>query len=69
MTPEALAEGLQHLGYRLDPSEVKLLTDRMKQGEEVHVRKSAFLASQIDWAALLQDHRSGRMHSMAVLFG
>ena len=57
MTVEGLAEGLKHLGYRLDPSEVRMLTDRMRRGEEEHVRKSAFLASQLDWAALLQDHR------------
>lgn len=62
VTAEALEQGLQRLGYRLDPSEVRLLTNRMRQGEEAHVRKSAFLASQIDWAALLEDHRWGCPH-------
>ena len=57
VSAEALAEGLQHLGYRLEPSEVALLTNRMRRGEQEDVPKSAFMASQIDWAALLQDHR------------
>lgn len=59
ITAEALAEGLQHLGYRLDPSEVRMLTDRMRRGEQDIIPKSAFLASQLDWAKLLQNHRCG----------
>jgi hypothetical protein len=53
---EQLGEGLQKLGYALEPTEVKRLLEQMQQ-DDGFVNKSGFLASQIDWTAFQVDFR------------
>ena len=55
MTEETLAQSLQSLGFRLEPSEVAFLAQRMGQGDGV--RRSTLAAALGDWPTLLQDHR------------
>lgn len=46
------AEALERMGFRLRPSEAAQLVDTMDTSGSGKVRRSAFAASQIDWAAL-----------------
>ena len=55
VTEETLAQSIQALGYRLEPSEVAWLTQRVGHGQTV--QRSTMAAAHIDWPALLQDHR------------
>ena len=55
MTEETLARSIQALGYRLEPSEVTWLAQRVGRGDSV--QRSTVAAAHIDWPALLQDHR------------
>lgn len=57
MTEDELATGLGALGFRLDPSEVRALLQHMDEQRSGHVRKSAFLASQLDWPSIQTDYR------------
>ncbi len=52
---EQLAEGLARLGYALEPTEVARLLEQMHS--DGFVKKSGFLASQIDWSAYQVDFR------------
>lgn len=65
---EQVAEGLARLGYALEPTEVARLLEAMH--EDGLVKKSGFLASQIDWSSYQVDFRwvfvlSGRQCALA----
>ena len=62
MTEDELATGLGALGFRLDPSEVRALLQHMDEQRSGHVRKSAFLASQLDWPSIQTDYRCRLRH-------
>lgn len=53
---EQLAEGLNKLGYHLEPTEAVRLLEAMETGDGT-VTKPGFLASQIDWTAFQMDFR------------
>ena len=55
MTEEKLAQSLQGLGFRLEPSELASLAQHIGQGQGV--RRSTLAAALGDWPTLLQDHR------------
>lgn len=57
VTEDELAAGLGGLGFRLDPSEIRALLQHMDEQRSGHVRKSAFLASQLDWPSMQTDYR------------
>jgi hypothetical protein len=57
VSEEELAQGLASLGFRLDPSEMRVLLQHMDEQRSGNVRKSAFLASQLDWPSFQSDYR------------
>lgn len=59
MTEEELARGLAALGYRVEDEEMRQLAEQVGPGGPGTggVRKSAFVASQLDWPALQSDFR------------
>ena len=59
MTEEELARGLAALGYRVEDEEMRQLAEQVGPGGAGTggVRKSAFVASQLDWPALQSDFR------------
>lgn len=79
VTEDALADGLARLGYRLAPGEGRLLAEQVSSG--VHpldrapgagpaaVTRPAFVASQVDWAALATNHRDAWLAAAARVFG
>ena len=59
VSEQALAEGLQQLGYVLQPDEMRMLAEQVDpHSASGAISKSAFLASQIDWHR--EDYRQGR---------
>jgi hypothetical protein len=57
VTEEELARGLAALGYRVEDEEMRQLAEQVGPGGPGGVRKSAFVASQLDWPALHSDFR------------
>ncbi|KAK9840536.1 hypothetical protein WJX81_000242 [Elliptochloris bilobata] len=57
VTEEELARGLAALGYRVEDEEMRQLAKQVGPGGPGGVRKSAFVASQLDWPALQSDFR------------
>lgn len=57
ITEAELAQGLASLGFRLEPSETRALVQKMDEHRVGAVRKSAFVASQLDWTAIQTDYR------------
>ena len=59
VTEEELARGLAALGYRVEDEEMRQLAEQVGPGGPGTggVRKSAFVASQLDWPALQSDFR------------
>ncbi|GAB4813440.1 hypothetical protein N2152v2_000486 [Parachlorella kessleri] len=57
LSAEALATGLQGLGYDLTPSEVKILINELDSNEDGQVQPHEFIASQLDWTTLQQSNR------------
>lgn len=54
---EALAQGLQQLGYDLAPSEVAVLMEQLDLDADEAVDPAGFVASQLDWGALQRGNR------------
>lgn len=52
-----LTEGLNRLGYCLEPSEAERLLDQINLNRNGVIQKSEFLASQIDWDSFQVDYR------------
>lgn len=59
VTEEELARGLASLGYRVEDEEMRQLAEHVGAAGPGGVRKSAFVASQLDWPALQSDFRRG----------
>ncbi|KAK9904983.1 hypothetical protein WJX75_007021 [Coccomyxa subellipsoidea] len=57
VTEAELAQGLASLGFRLEASEARALVEKMDEHRSGAVRKSAFVASQLDWPAIQTDYR------------
>ncbi|BDA49651.1 probable calcium-dependent protein kinase 17 at N-terminal half [Coccomyxa sp. Obi] len=57
VTEAELAQGLASLGFRLEASETRALVEKMDEHKSGAVRKSAFVASQLDWPAIQTDYR------------
>ena len=57
LTQESLTEGLQYLGYKVEPSEVALLMEQLDLNSSNKIEPSEFVASQIDWPALQQTNK------------
>ncbi len=57
MTEAELTQGLASLGFHLDPSEAHALIGQMDERRSGAVKKSAFLASQLDWQTIQTDYR------------
>ena len=64
MAAGRLTEGLNRLGYNLEPSEAVRLLEQMDRGGIVG--KDGFLASQIDWDAFQMDFRWGLLRLSVV---
>ncbi|GIL95565.1 hypothetical protein Vretimale_1571, partial [Volvox reticuliferus] len=58
LTYEQLSEGLQWLGYRLEPSEVQDLLRQVTVGGNEGLTASQFIASQVDWRTFQANHRA-----------
>lgn len=63
VTEEELARGLASLGYRVEDEEMRQLAEQVGAAGPGGVRKSAFVASQLDWPALQSDFRCGLVTS------
>lgn len=57
MAASQLTEGLNRLGYYLEPSEADRLLEQINVNRDGVVQKSEFLASQIDWDSFQVDYR------------
>ena len=54
-----ISEGLQYLGYRLDPFEVEMLLSEVSGASSSSITQSQFIASQVDWRSFQANHRDG----------
>ena len=57
LSKNALAEGLRHLGYELDPSEMAVLMDQLDLDDDEAVAPAEFVASQLDWGMMQRCNR------------
>ncbi|GMH33420.1 hypothetical protein BSKO_01254 [Bryopsis sp. KO-2023] len=65
---EELMAGLQNLGFEIDKHELALLIESMAPANDGHVQFSQFLASQLDWHSLQNNHRAQWLESVRQAF-
>ena len=65
MAESQLIEGLNLLGYNLEPCEAERLLDQMNLNRNGVIQKSEFLASQIDWDSFQVDYRWLPPHALS----
>jgi calcium-dependent protein kinase len=65
---DKVSQGLQRLGYKLEPGEVDRLLDTIDVANTSTITKSQLAASQIDWRVLQQNHAEQWLASVRRVF-